>query len=371
MNTDCLLLTGATGLVGRTIIPFLKKRHPGRRIVALARRPEQCVELNRQEIDTVIGDLARPHLGISPAEYQGLQRSLTGILHVAANVRFDLSVEESREVNVVGVREILHLAKSSPRLRKFGHVSTTFVNGYREGVFAEEPMPPGQEFVNGYQQTKFEAEGLVLEAMSYIPASIYRISVILADSAAGVVSQFNYIHHLIRMLPDSILPVMPGDPDVLIDAVPANWVAASLAHLFDFRFTEGAIRHICAGAEGSMRLADVMARTCRAMEQHTSYPAGQSVRLPRLVSLAEYNDFVRSCRDRPLRLFANMVGYHVRLMGIRQTYLTAKAQSDLEGSDLVLPEMLGCLENTVAYGLDTAWGRKPPDTRAAAAHAGN
>ena len=371
MDPECLLLTGATGLVGRTIIPFLKKHRPGRRIVALVRKPEQCAGLNLKEIETVIGDLSRPRLGISPAEYQRLQRSLTGILHVAANVRFDLSAAESREDNVVGVRRILDLAKSSPGLRKFGHVSTAYVNGYREGIFAEEPMSPGQEFVNGYQQTKFEAEGLVLEAMSYIPASIYRISLILADSADGVVSQFNYIHHLIRILPDSILPVMPGDPDVLIDAVPANWVAAALAHLFDSRFTEGAIRHLCAGREGSMRLEDIMARTCRAIERHTSRSGGQSVRLPRLVSLAEYNEFVRNCSDRAVRLLANMVGYNVRLMGIRQSYLTGKAQADLEDNDLVLPEMLSCLDNTVAYCLDTQWGRKPLDVRVGMANAGN
>jgi nucleoside-diphosphate-sugar epimerase len=369
MNSESLLLTGATGLVGRKIIPLLKQNRPDRLLVALVRNPEQCLELNLLGVDTVIGDLTRPRLGLSAVEYEFLQTNLTEILHVAANVRFDLSLEESRAVNVDGVSEILRLAKSSPGLRKFGHVSTAFVNGYREGVFAEEPMPPGQEFVNAYQQTKFEAEGLILEAMAHIPASIYRISLLLADSADGAVSQFNYFHHLIRTLPDSILPVMPGDPDVLIDMVPANWVAAGLAYLFDFRFIEGAIRHLCAGVEGSMRLGDVMTRACRAIEQHASYPVGRSVRLPRLVSVAEYDDFVKTCDDRSLRFIAGMVGPHVRLMGIRQSYLTGKTQSELEGSNLVLPEMLRCLENTVAYCLDTEWGRKPHDSQAGTAHA--
>jgi nucleoside-diphosphate-sugar epimerase len=368
MISECLLLTGATGLVGRKVIPLLKENRPERQIVALVRKAEQCVELNRQGIDTVIGDLARPRLGVSTAEYELLQNNLTEILHVAADVRFDLSLEQSRGVNVGGVSEILHLAKSCAGLRKLGHVSTAFVNGCREGIFAEEPMPKGQEFVNAYQQTKFEAEGLILEAMADIPASIYRISLLLADSADGVVSQFNYFHHLLRTLPDSILPVMPGNPDVLIDMVPANWMATGLAHLFDFRFTEGAIRHLCAGGEGSMRLGDMMTRTCQAIERHASYPVGRSVRLPRLVSVAEYDDFVKTSDDRSLRLFASVVGRHVRLMGFRQSYLTAKTQSDLEGSNLVLPEMLHCLENTVAYCLDTEWGRKPQYSQAGRTH---
>ena len=369
MNSECLLLTGASGLVGRMLIPILQKHYPERTIVALVRQPEQAARLEMQGIQTVFGDLARPRLGLSRSDYARLATSVTEILHVAASVRFDLSLEKSRVVNVEGVREILLLAESCAGLRKFGHVSTTFVNGCREGVFDEEPMAPGQEFINPYQQTKFEAEGLVLEAMGHLPASIYRIPVLLADSEDGVVSQFGYFHHLLRMLPDSILPVMPGDPEVLADMVPADWAAASLAYLFDFRFTEASIRHLCAGVQRSMRLGDMMARVSGAIERHPSYPRGRSVRFPRLVSNAEYDDFVRNCADRALRFIANSVGRHVHIMGMRQGYLTTKAQSDLAGSGLFLPDMLSCLENTVTYCLDTQWGRKPLEHQACAAYA--
>lgn len=368
MNAECVLVTGATGLVGRMLIPLLKRHRPGRFIVALVRKPEQSADLNRQGIYTVLGDLALPRMGISQSEYLQLQENLTEILHVAADVRFDLPLEKSRVVNVGGVQKILRLAQSCTGLRKFGHVSTAYVNGHREGVFAEEPMPAGQEFVNPYQQTKFEAEELVLEAMLHIPASIYRIPLLLADSADGVVSQFNYIHHLMRLLPDSILPVMPGNPNMLFDMVPANWVAAALAYVFDFRFTQGAIRHLCAGVQGSMRIGDMMSRTGRTIERHPSYPVGRAVRFPRLVSIAEYDDFVKNCSNGSQRVVAK-VGHHIRFMGIRQGYLTEKAQSDLKGSGLVLPEMHRCFENTVRYCLDTKWGRKPLDSQVATVQA--
>jgi len=371
MKPEYLLLTGGSGLVGRMLIPVLQKHRPERSIVALVRQPEQAARLEMQGIRTVLGDLARPRLGLSAPDYAWLEKSVTEILHVAANVRFDLSLEKSRVVNVGGALQILQLAQSCAGLRKFGHVSTAFVNGYREGVFDEEPMAPGQEFVNPYQQTKFEAEGAVLQAMRHIPASIYRIPVLLADSEDGVVSQFGYFHHLLRMLPDSILPVMPGDPDVLVDMVPANWVAASLAYVFDFRFTEGTIRHLCAGVQRSMRLGDMMARASRAIERHPSYPRGRSVRFPRLVKIAEYEDFIRNCGDRALRFVASAVGRHVHLMGMHQCYLTARAQSDLAGSGLLLPDMLGCLENTITYCLDTEWGRKPVELATCAAYATN
>jgi nucleoside-diphosphate-sugar epimerase len=360
-----LFLTGATGLVGQKLIPFLRENRPERSVVALVRHSRQADLLKSQGIDAVLGDLSQPLLGIAPDEYSELCDSLTEILHVAADLRFDVPVEQCRLVNVVGVRGVLDLARSSPQLQKLGHVSTTYVNGCREGVFEEEPMPPVQEFVNGYQQSKFEAEQLVLEAMEDIPVSIYRLPVLLADSADGQISQFGYFHHLLRMLPDSVLPAIPGDPNLAVDLVPADWVAASLAHIFDFRFTRGAIRHLCAGAQGSLRLSEVAEIICRTMEQHPSYPPGRSVRLPRLVSCAEFNEIVKDSKG-SLRRVVIQLGHNVRLMGIRQEYSNTKAQADLQGSGLALPEMRSFLENAINYCLDTEWGRK---SRPMAAHA--
>lgn len=369
-NPGRLFLTGATGLVGQRLIAVLRKNCPERPIVALVRHPRQAALLNGQGIDTVLGDLSQPLLGIPPDDYSSLRESLTEILHVAADLRFDRPVEECRLVNVGGVSGILELARSSAQLRKLGHVSTTYVNGCREGIFEEEPMPPVHEFVNGYQQSKFEAERLVLEAMGDIPASIYRLPVILADSADGTISQFGYFHHLLRILPDSVLPAIPGDPNLTVDLVPADWVAASLAHIFDFRFTPGAIRHLCAGSKGSLRLSEIAEITCRTIEQHPSYPAGRSVRAPRWVSIAEFDEIVKASNG-SLRRVVVQLGHNVRLMGVRQEYSNAKAQADLRDSGLALPEMRSFLANAVNYCLNTEWGRKPLPAADHTIYAGN
>ena len=367
-SAGSLFLTGATGLVGQNLIKVLRKNHPFRPIIALVRHPWQAELLKGQGIEAVLGDVSRPLLGISPGDYSSLCERLTEILHVAADLRFDRPVEECRLVNVVGVCGILELATSSAQLRKLGHVSTTYVNGCREGIFEEEPMPPVDEFVNGYQQSKFEAEALVIEAMRDIPASIYRLPVLLADSADGTISQFGYFHHLLRMLPDCNLPAMPGDPNLPVDLVPADWVAASLAHIFDFRFTAGAIRHVCAGPEHSLRLSEIADITCRTMERHPSYPAGRSVRLPRLVSIAEFDEIVKASNG-SLRRVIVQLGHNVRLMGVRQEYSNAKAQADLRDSGLALPEMRSFLANVVNYCLDTEWGRKPRSVATHTIHA--
>jgi thioester reductase-like protein len=236
------------------------------------------------------------------------------------------------------------------------------VNGYRQGSFSEEPTPPGQRFVNFYQQSKYEAENLVLEAMRRIPAAIYRISLVIAESESGTVSQFNYFHHLLRLLPGSSLPAIPGDPDVLVDLVPNDWVARALTYLFAQRFTAGSVRHLCAGPDLAIRLSDAIERVCRIVESHDSNTSHRQLRIPDLVSLPEYNRFLNSCRDPEVVRLADAVGQHVRLLAIRQKHQNTLAARDLDGSGILPPNPVACLENTTRFCLDTDWGRKLPQS---------
>jgi long-chain acyl-CoA synthetase len=359
---DCLFLTGATGLLGRALLPRLRAQAPHRPVVVLVRQPEQAAEFERLGVRALMGDLSRPQMGLHPERWDELGASVTGIIHAAADVRFDLPLAEARAVNVFGVRQVLDLAAACPALKKLVHVSSVYVNGYRQGVFPEAPVPPGQRFINTYQQSKHEAEQLVLQAMPEIPAAIYRLSLVMADSAEGTVSQFNYFHHLLRYLPDSPLPVVPGDPRVRVDLIPNDWAAAALAYLFEYRFSPGSIRHLCAGPEASIPLPEAIERTCRAVGQRQ----GRPVRVPKLVSIGDYNRFLADCRDGVLRKAAKLVGANVRILGVRQTHLNPLATADLSGTGVVLPDVRDCLEKTVNFCLDTDWGRRRTERTAIA-----
>jgi nucleoside-diphosphate-sugar epimerase len=360
------LLTGATGLLGSRLLEILRPPGSEREVVVLVRRPEQAECFERRGIRAVVGDLSLPRLGLAESDYQDLESSLTEIVHTAADVRFDLPLAESRAVNVHGVRQLLDLAGYCRKLRKFAHVSTLFVSGYRQGAFPEEPTPRGQRFVNSYQQSKFEAEESVLDRMRHIPAAIYRLSVVIADSPQGHVSQFNYFHHLLRCLPGSPLPMAPGDPQAVVDLVTNDWAAAALAYLFEQRFTPGSIRHLCLGPQNSLRLEDAIERACRVIESHPNRSGRGPVRVPELVSLGEYNRFLAGCQDRTLRAVAEALGHHVRLLAIRQAHLNPLATADLAGSGISPGDPGQFLENTVRFCLDTDWGRKLPAVKAGA-----
>jgi nucleoside-diphosphate-sugar epimerase len=357
LSAGPILITGATGLLGTRLVRELEVRAPGRPIVALVRRPAAAMRLAAAGVRILAGDVAEPRLGMDSEEYREVASSVTTIVHAAADIRFDAPLEESRRVNLHGVRHMLEFALECPRLRQFAHVSTVYVNGYRQGTFLEEPTPPGQRFVNPYQQSKFEAETLVLDAMRRIPAAIYRLSLVIADSPEGQVTQFNYFHHLLRVLPGSRLPMIPGDPAVAVDLVTNDWAAAALAHLVDRSFVPGSIRHLCAGPAKALPLSGAVERICRTVENHPQRRLPGPVVIPRLVSIAEYNRFLAGCRDQTLRTLAEAVGTHVRLLAIRQSHRNDLASADLAGSGIQSGDPGTYLENTVRFCLDTDWGR--------------
>src|SRR5207248_2860804 len=102
--------------------------------------------------------------------------NVTEIIHCAADTRFGISIEEARAANVEGTRRLLQFARRCPRLQKFAHISSVYAAGKLTGEFEEAPFPAPRGFFNSYQQSKYEAEELVLSALPVVPVAIFRLS---------------------------------------------------------------------------------------------------------------------------------------------------------------------------------------------------
>jgi long-chain acyl-CoA synthetase len=343
-----LLLTGGTGLVGGELL----RRYPGREVLAVARDPAGIDRLDLGATP-LRGDVAEPGLGLSAADLSLVRRSVTEVVHCAADTRFSLPVEQARRINVEGTRHVLEIARDCPRLRRLAHVSTVFVVGRSTGTFDELPLRHGNGFLNTYQQSKYEAEDLVLEAAAAgLPAAIFRLSSIAGDSRTGRVQQFNYVHRLLRLFPRNVLPVVPCDPAATVDLVPTDWVGAALFDLFEHRVDPGRVYHLCAG-EGSLTVRELIDLISESFARRARSPG----RVPALVPLAEYDAYVAGAQrtgDRLLRELLRALGLFLPHMGMRQAFRASRTSAEL---DLPVPPVRGYFGKVVDYCIDTNWGK--------------
>ena len=171
------------------------------------------------------------------------------MLHCAASISFDLPLDEAREINVEGTREVIGLAREAKalgRLERFVHVSTAYVSGAYAGTFRERQLEAGQRFRNTYEQTKLEAEQIVAAASDLSPA-VARPSIVMGESDTGWTPAFNVLYWPLRAFSRGLFDTAPADPAGRVDVVPVDYVADAIVHLLDRG--EAGVFNLMAGRE--------------------------------------------------------------------------------------------------------------------------
>ncbi|MCI0455806.1 MAG: NAD-dependent epimerase/dehydratase family protein [Gemmataceae bacterium] len=147
------LITGATGFVGGHLAEACKAR--GLTVSTIARRQSDTTLLEHLGVAIHRGDLA---------DAQVVQRALEGVevvVHCAGKVGDWGPVEEYRANNVDALRGLLEACKGRP-LHRFVHLSSLGVYAARHHHGTDESEPLPAHHIDGYTQTKVEAERLVL-----------------------------------------------------------------------------------------------------------------------------------------------------------------------------------------------------------------
>ncbi|MCX6729823.1 MAG: SDR family oxidoreductase [Candidatus Saccharibacteria bacterium] len=252
MKIDNILITGATGAFGKYLLKELLTTDS--HITALVRAENDEAARQRiaqhvtdkqalSRVKVLKADLTKINLGLSNQDYAQLHQSTTAVLHAAASTRFDLSLADARRHNVTTLKNVLGLIHGSKKLVKFGYVSTAFVAGKQSGLISERELDASEGFVNTYDQTKFEAESLVRTKMHDLPVAIYRPSLIVAPDTNN--------HHaavvVLNLVKNNLLPILPGQPDDLVDLISADKAAKAITNLFTNHFTSGETHHIVSG----------------------------------------------------------------------------------------------------------------------------
>lgn len=149
-----ILLTGATGFVGSHVAEALARA--GHTVRTLARPGSDTAFLGSLGVTVVPGDLTDP---------DALRRAADGcdvVVNCAAKVGDWGPADGYRAVNVEGLRHLLDATLGRP-LHRFVHVSSLGVYEARHHYGTDETEPLPNNHIDGYTQSKVEAERLALQ----------------------------------------------------------------------------------------------------------------------------------------------------------------------------------------------------------------
>ena len=178
MSLPCLVVTGASGFVGRHLLDALKEDY---RIVGLARRSQARsgapVHPNIAWHQADIGD----RVAIEPI-FEGIRHDGGAdiLIHLAAH--YDFTGEEHPEyerTNVQGLRNVLELSKPLGLKRFIFSSSTAACRFPAVGeALVEGSLPDGDHV---YARTKAAGERMLAEYRDHFPSTIVRFAALFSD----------------------------------------------------------------------------------------------------------------------------------------------------------------------------------------------
>ncbi|XP_041970548.1 fatty acyl-CoA reductase 1-like [Aricia agestis] len=271
-----IFITGGTGFLGKLLIEKLLYSCSDLKHIYLFIRakkgvsPEQrlenlyknsCFDRLRKEksglfhskITVVPGNMIEKDLGMSERDRAFVLENTNIIIHAAATVRFDETLDEALETNLIGALKLIELAKLTRNLESYVHVSTSFCNLDYERVIQEKMYPPAADwreireivyntdpaalrvltpkllgkFPNAYAFTKNLTEHAVYELRGKLPIVIVRPSIVtgcMSEPFPGWIDNFNGPVGLLTAAAQGILRTVYADKDAKNDYVPADIV---------------------------------------------------------------------------------------------------------------------------------------------------
>ncbi len=352
-----ILVTGATGMIGRALVPTLARRNDVRAVFALTHVSEYLG--SSEKVTPVPGDVtAGPDFGMTRELSQEIFDLVTVIVHAAANTRFSASLDEARAVNLEGTKNLLAFASHCPRLEAIVALSTLHVAGKRMGTICEDELNHNAGFVNSYEQSKYETEMLLRERMSELPISVLRLSTVLGTSTTGEVARMAAIHHALRLYYNSLAPMIPGRPDTIVDLIAADYAAAAVEHFATDRFQAGRTFHIC-GGEDALTLARLLELTRETFVRYRPSWRKRAIEMPAIVDLPTFELFVRSVEevgDSILRSSVAIIKHFVPQLAYSKTFGDGECVRSLQATGVLKPRALEFYPNVVRRLVETGWG---------------
>uniref|UniRef100_A0A8C6SGV6 Fatty acyl-CoA reductase n=1 Tax=Neogobius melanostomus TaxID=47308 RepID=A0A8C6SGV6_9GOBI len=269
-----VLITGATGFMGKVLLEKLLRSCPDVRSAYVMVRPKagqspqariedmvSCKLFEKlqdeqpdfaQKIVPVHGDLTQPELGLSQEDQNTLAENIHIIFHCAATIRFNEPLKDAMQLNVLATQKMLALGRKMKQLEIFIHVSTAYANCDRE-LIEEVIYPPPVDYrklidtlewmdddlvavmtpklikerPNTYTFTKALAEYLIQQEAGDLNIAIVRPSIVGAswkEPFPGWIDNFNGPSGIFIAAGKGILRTMRASNNAVADLVPVDVV---------------------------------------------------------------------------------------------------------------------------------------------------
>lgn len=247
-----ILLTGATGLLGRFVLNELLT-HTNAVIYCLVRAqtPEQGFDRikhtlskcglwhdrHAKRIIAVAGDLTQNQLGLANADYESLSQHTESIIHCGASVNLIYPYRALKPTIVSGTEAIVKLAATNT-LKPLHFVSSNGIYPNLTRHFYEQQSIDEHigHLKNGYSQAKWVAEKMVWQAHAQgVPVTVYRPGNLGPHSESAIFNQqdFNYLMLQASMqtgyLPESFT----------LEMTPVDWIARAITAIANHEYCQG------------------------------------------------------------------------------------------------------------------------------------
>jgi long-chain acyl-CoA synthetase len=306
-------------LVGFAVLERLLRRDREREVFVMTRSPERWERARQrlgalgERVTALRGDVRDPGCGLSPTDSARLANSVTLVVHAAADTVFARPLDLARLTNTNGTAHVVELAEEWPHVERLLYVSTAYVAGRRTGLVLEDDNGTEAGWINGYEQSKYEAEALVRS--SRVPWVIARSATIVCDGVGQAVRQLNAVHYTLRLWRDGLVPLMPGAASTPTDVVALDFVADAIVSLAFHPAAARTTSHLCAGAS-AMAAGDIMALAWDVWRADPEWRR-RSVPRPAFVNLATYSLYestvLETADDRLQHIVRSLASYAPQL----------------------------------------------------------
>ncbi|MEU5398164.1 amino acid adenylation domain-containing protein [Streptomyces sp. NPDC005963] len=224
-----ILLTGATGFLGRHLLDQLLSRTDAR-IHCLVRQGSIDRLPVTDRVIPVLGDLSAPGLGLSTEDHDTLT-TVDAIYHNAAVPHFAAPYDALKPAHVDATAAILRLAgDSNAPLHLISTLGVFLGDAYDGRVVTEADTPTDPSgLASGYDLSKWVADAMAGAARGHgLSVSIHRIAAIVGDTATGAADPRSGFS---RWLTGCIAAGAVPDTAEVLDMVPVDTVAAAIVAL--------------------------------------------------------------------------------------------------------------------------------------------